>query len=524
MAQGHKRSGKKRHSDIYPKAYIDEPARHPDNKELRLYYDSVFEDRYVVQMLNGPLVYEYTHALIDQINEFYSAWPKVFAVRVDLYFPVDWTLEQRLNKAPVNEDGLFSKDYFTRFIESLNSKLAVYYRATDRLEQARRLPLAYCCAFEVGHKKKNRGLHIHALLMTNGHAFYSLGNYSSKEALAKRSFSTLVREAWASALFGFDRNRSEYPANDWRSTIPNFKHIERVFDDGLVNFSRAWGERHRRYEDPFEFHYSQMIDVIFAASYLCKAHTKYFKDGLHPFRCSRSKSGVKGAQGSAQTLNLKYSTPLKSINYHRGNKSLALVVPKGDAQGTTLDSQAGNYIEPDLNAAWDYLDKKLAVSSDFVAVRFGLEVDWEALGKRKRFKYVERLYGHIESAIRRMVGHVGKARSTDISHLKALNSWQQEGGQLLLHIVLLIEGSVFDQLHLDRNKENYLHSFLADLVSYAYSLGEEQARDRLTIYSLHRLTQGLGNSEDELRTLRRHIGYLCLSEPSVSQASTLYCR
>lgn len=267
-----------------------------------------------------------------------------------------------------------------------------------------------------------------------------------------------------------------------------------------------------------------MHKVIFAASYLCKAHTKYFSDGTHPFECSRSEGASRGFQGAFKGVGVNSTPSVKTVGYHRGNERLKLVELQSDKSSTVLDHQAGSYIEADLNETWDYLEKKRVVSSDFVAIRFRLDIEPDILAKRRRFKYVERLYNHIEKSIRSALGQVGKARSTDVSHLKAINSWQQEQGQMFLHIVLFIEGSIFDQVLYDQNTEDYLHSFLADVVSYTYSFGEQQARDKLTIHSMHRLTQGLGNSEDELRSLRRHIGYLCLSEPSISQASTLYCR
>ncbi|MBE0472268.1 MAG: hypothetical protein IBX55_22510 [Methyloprofundus sp.] len=72
---------------------------------------------------------------------------------------------------------------------------------------------------------------------------------------------------------------------------------------------------------------------------------------------------------------------------------------------------------------------------------------------------------------------------TEISYLRAINSWQQENGRMFLHIVLLIDGKVLDMLQ--KNKQyDYCNSFLADELS---SWGLSDAEERLSVFSYHRV-------------------------------------
>ena len=515
---------KPRKKRYYPEAFIHEPARHPDNKDLVLHYDFLYEG-HPVQTLNGPLVEPYIRALVHQVVDVYVAMPKVFALRVDLHFPADWTRERCLN-TETDENGkpVFSKDYFTRFTESLKSKLNAYFKATGKTKQSRSLPLFFCRTYEMGKADYNRGVHIHALLMTNGHAFYSLGDYSSKEALAKRTFSTMVREAWASALFGFDHKNQGYDDSDWRSKIPNFRNVERVFDEGLVYFCRAWNERNVS-GDAITNHYEQMQDVIFAASYLCKADTKLIAPGVHPFRCSGKKVEyrVLKALSKAQVVKVGEQETLSQLQtYDNTDVHYPEILVSGYPPGSLSDVES-QYLYDDISVAWDYLDKKIEVSPDFMAVRFMFELDDKVLRLRKRYEYFEKFYRRLEQTMRYKMEHKGRVLPTDISHLKAFNTVQRQGKQFFMHGVLLIETKVF-YATFESDSIGYLQAFLADEASRVYGCSTDDAERRLSIESIHSINGRHFRFESSLHSLRQHIAELFMVRRAGSGGSTLYLR
>lgn len=226
----------------YPAEYQSYPLRHPKNKELKLYYDNYYKN-VPIQTMRGPMVIQYMDALIETIQCQFVQYSKVFAVRVDLYFPSDWDESQRLRL-----------DYYTRFMESLKAKLAAFNHRKAQIGDSRSNTVRFCRAYEYG---VNRGLHIHAVLLFNGHVFRGLGNYqSTQENLYHR-----INSAWASAL-------ALYPAQ--------------VIGDGLVHFGETFfvetGQQDR----------VEQIKRLFAqSSYICKADTKRFDLPVKVFSRSR---------------------------------------------------------------------------------------------------------------------------------------------------------------------------------------------------------------------------------------------
>lgn len=226
----------------YPAEYQSYPMRHPENKELKLHYDGYYKS-VPIQTKRGPMITQYMDALIETIQRHFNQYSKVFAVRVDLYFPSEWNESQRVRL-----------DYYTRFMESLKAKLAAFNYRKAQVGDGRSNTVRFCRAYEYG---VNRGLHIHAVLLFNGHVFRGLGSYqSTEENLYHR-----ISGAWASAL-------GLHPAH--------------VISEGLVHFGETFFVERGRQETA-----DQVKQLFSHSAYLCKADTKRFDIPVKVFSRSR---------------------------------------------------------------------------------------------------------------------------------------------------------------------------------------------------------------------------------------------
>lgn len=217
--------------------------RHPDNKELTLHYEPVYKG-VPVNVSRGPMVVEYMEALIDTYVRHANQFTKRFIVRVDLYFPPDWSDAQRV-----------SVDYYSRFMEALKARIETYNHHQAQKGQSRSQTIRFCRVFEQGEKK---GLHIHALLMFNGHSFSTLGDFQSTEL---NMYHRLIA-AWGSAL-------GIYPCQ--------------ITDQGLVHFND--GGYYLDHNDP---HCSDKVKAMFThCSYICKAYSKRYGLPIKTFSRSR---------------------------------------------------------------------------------------------------------------------------------------------------------------------------------------------------------------------------------------------
>lgn len=265
----------------FPKGYLKYRKTHLVFNDWRLIFSNFFNG-YAVQADKGPLVREGLENLIKTVVTSYLTNSKNFVCRVDLYFPFEWSDEKRLEI-----------DYYSKVIKSLNEQMAALekqLKSTDRSDgksNERDLFVRHFRVIEYGDGRgrnksipndqeridKARGIHIHALLMFNGHQFTSLGDLND---LSRNGIGRMIIAAWASSLFGYSRSKPEgIEPSDWRYTIPNWENIAEVQRQGLVNFSGQWApsmdtdpvERERKTLD-------QIGSIIFAASYLCKASQK----------------------------------------------------------------------------------------------------------------------------------------------------------------------------------------------------------------------------------------------------------
>lgn len=214
--------------------------RHAENANLILHQVPTFEGL-PVQTKRGPLVVSYLKRSKDILNRSLQQYGRVFAFRVDLRYPVGYTF-------PIIDNN----EILDRFFASLKAKIR--YNRDQALADNRYAHdtlVRYVWCRELGQ----HGIpHFHMAILLNYDAFCSLGRFE----LGRENLFNRLHSAWASAL-GLS--------------------IENVI--GLVEFPKNPFYVLRR-DDP-----ESMADFFYRASYLCKADTKYYGNGVHGFGSSR---------------------------------------------------------------------------------------------------------------------------------------------------------------------------------------------------------------------------------------------
>ena len=206
-----------------------------NNTNLTLYANHSYKGMPVLG-IHGGMVEEYLAKLHQTIELALQQHSKVFAVRINLNFPVGTPPE-------------VVKGAIKRFNESLKYQLAAISKIPTL---SGRLP--HKPSYRVVWARERVGSdlpHYHCLILTNGNAIQSAGKYE----MGSGSLYDCIVWAWNSALH-----------------LPN--------ETSYVNFSRG-GEyliqRGQRYDDLFE-----------AGSYLCKVYSKEFSAYGDSFGCSRN--------------------------------------------------------------------------------------------------------------------------------------------------------------------------------------------------------------------------------------------
>lgn len=363
------------------KPYCNGRLTHTQFKDMKLTY-SEYHNGYRIMTEKGPVNVQHLESMIENIVTTYLHWDRVFSVRVDLYFPKGWTEEQRL-----------SQDYFSCFIRSLNEQMAALNKRLAIKGNHRDLSPRYYRTVEVG---KDRGIHIHTVLMFNGHQFRGLGDFGephvevldengkplpkeeqplNDQILQEDWLARKVLGAWASALFGYDRKPfSGDDPDDWRCKTRNSRNIEQVFTMGLVRFSGQWVPS--KTKDPVrrkKVRDKQIKSVIYRSSYLCKAVSKQklnvsSKRYIKVAQGSSIKRNDRGIQKAKRFHRYQISWPL----YQEGN-NFDCLASIGLKQWQP-DLEAGNYIQPHLEKVLKYMAGYQQEYSEFTLVDFKLNI------------------------------------------------------------------------------------------------------------------------------------------------------
>lgn len=204
------------------------------NRNLTLYTDHTYKGMPILG-IHGGMVQEYLAKLHQTIENALNQHSKVFALRVNLNFPVGTPLA-------------VVPGAIKRFNEALKYQLEAINKIPTK---SGRLP--HKASYRVVWARERVGSelpHYHLLILTNGNAIQSAGEYE----MGSGSFYDCIVWAWNSALH-----------------LPN--------ETSYVNFSKG-GEylikRGQRYDELFE-----------ASSYICKVYSKEFSAHGDSFGSSR---------------------------------------------------------------------------------------------------------------------------------------------------------------------------------------------------------------------------------------------
>lgn len=216
-------------------------VRHSQNSNLTLHYQPTYQDL-AVQTARGPLVLEYLDRLNQVIALSIQQYARVFAFRFDLRFPV----YQYLPYADSNE-------VIERFFASFKAKIRHNRnKALEDNRYAHDTVVRFVWCRELGQ----HGIpHYHSAILLNNDAFCTLGQFE----MGRQNLFNRLHQAWASAL-GIS--------------------VEEVV--GLVELPNSPFYVLRR-ECP-----ESVAEFFYRASYLCKADTKHYANGVHGFGASRT--------------------------------------------------------------------------------------------------------------------------------------------------------------------------------------------------------------------------------------------
>lgn len=214
--------------------------RHPKNNNLKLFFGESYEG-FDVLLQHLPMVEEYLSRALYVTRLALLKHPRTFAFRVDLRFPADQVMSEAQTNKPLE-----------RFFASLRAK--IHQNRKSRIEEAgyaHNTVVSYIWCREIGE----HGVpHYHLAILLNWDAFCALGTFK----IGRENLFNLMVEAWGSAL--------KLPVEDLDGLvhIPD-NHAYKLTSDDRDTFN----------------------DFFCRVSYLCKAETKHFGDGVHSFGTSR---------------------------------------------------------------------------------------------------------------------------------------------------------------------------------------------------------------------------------------------
>ncbi|MBB3189206.1 YagK/YfjJ domain-containing protein [Halomonas cerina] len=223
--------------------------RHPENDKLCLYFNEFFQGYSVMQVDDGPLIENYLASALSTLQYCVEQQHLTFVVRFDLRFPAAMP---RLSMHDNNE-------VLTRFFRHLRYEL-------DRAGTKYTTKLRYIWAREQETSDKP---HYHVMLLLNKNAVDRIGNKQPDEfgCYTRENLYHRASRSWLKAM-GFDGDDPRFG---------QLVNVSRHPDTG--NYWSAVIHR----DD-----YFTMDDAMYMASYLCKAYTKPFGQGVRVFDTSRN--------------------------------------------------------------------------------------------------------------------------------------------------------------------------------------------------------------------------------------------
>lgn len=231
------------------------PIYHPHNRNLTFHEGNTWRGLPVLGKYS-PMINEYLESIHETMMCAVRDYPRIFALRIDLHFPVGWD----------DEGGAA----ISAFIASLKAKIAADLNLRKRERKDNRG--LECRLRYVWVKERSDSLnpHYHVFLFLNRDAYFTLGNFRTAKWLPgddlplldeRMNMAVRIMDAWASAL-----------------GIPSY------MTGGLVHFPENPAYSLNSNSKSF---WQDFSDVFQRASYFAKVDTKHFGDHGRNFGCSR---------------------------------------------------------------------------------------------------------------------------------------------------------------------------------------------------------------------------------------------
>lgn len=228
------------------------PRRHPDNKNLHLYYGDTFEGLPLMTE-KGPFIREYLAALKRTIQLAMVEYPRVLAFRVDLRLPQDIELP----------GYAYTNQVISEFFELFTKKIQYHQGRVAERSYSRGCKVRYVWSREVGQGGRP---HYHLLILMNRDAYYTVGRLRSE----KVNMIHRLQEAWAGAL--------GLPV--WLA-----EELVHIPDNSTYRVDLKPRERQVKGSD-LKVLVDELPSLFHRASYLCKVATKSYGDRQRGFSSS----------------------------------------------------------------------------------------------------------------------------------------------------------------------------------------------------------------------------------------------
>ncbi|WP_186294789.1 inovirus Gp2 family protein [Vibrio algivorus] len=208
-------------------------------KNFTLYSDNQYQG-YPIYTAKGPLIKQYLERTFDTISHALNEYPRTLALRVDLHFP--WNGMQKHDNQVIN-----------RFFKSLREQIKHNRaQATKQNPYAHQSKVRYIWCKE---QDTSASSHYHVLILLNHDAFGALGGVTASEG----NMAARIKKAWLRAL--------GYHSREDMMTYGSLVH----FCDNSV------------YKINAQYDSGLLADLLYRASYFCKAETKNFAHHQHFF-------------------------------------------------------------------------------------------------------------------------------------------------------------------------------------------------------------------------------------------------
>lgn len=228
-----------------PIRFDHRPKQHPDNPKLPLHYGNSYAGMRVYHHRKGPLIEPYLIRALHVLHDSTHMQPRTFVCRYDLHFP---------------------SGYPSTNLDMNNVLLQDFWRYLRRELKAASLThppwLRYLWARE---QVTSNVHHYHLMLLINYDSICTVGDYSPSQGggYYRKNLSHRVARSWARSI--------AWPLGEMKGLV-------HVCMDEAKNNPLTYCLRQ---DDPATF-----ARVFYAASYLCKAHSKVIGEQGHPFGSS----------------------------------------------------------------------------------------------------------------------------------------------------------------------------------------------------------------------------------------------